>query len=86
MMFSILLVVQPETILTKLSPLLYTIIGITAFVVVIKGLFNGENIKTIIGKFMLCATLAAIAYKPTTFLSFGETILSFVTGFSGYFV
>jgi len=82
----LLMVMKPETILDKLSPLIYTIIGVTAFIVVVKGLLKGESIKIIIGKFMLCATLGAVAYKPVTFLHFGETILSFVTKFSGYFV
>ena len=81
----IILLIQAETILEKLSPLIYTVIGVSAFIIFIKGLFNNENIKTMISKFMLCATLAAMAYQPKGFLFLGNRILDFVSNFSSYF-
>jgi hypothetical protein len=72
-------------ILTKLSPVLYALVGGFGLFVVGNGFIKSENIKIILGKLMLILILVAMVKKPERFGNFGEMIINLITTIVGYF-
>lgn len=78
----IFLTTNPEFLLDKMAPLIYSIMGILGFIVIGKGIYNGDSLKEVAGKIIMIGVVSYMAYTPVVIRNIGATIVNFITSFT----
>jgi hypothetical protein len=73
---------DPDLIITSLSPIIYTVMVILAFITIGKALYNGDGIKSVMGQLALIAFICFVAYKPVVLREFGALLYGIISTFT----
>jgi hypothetical protein len=78
----ILLVISSDVILSRLQPLIYTVVVIASFISLTKAMINNNYSKLHI-QLALCAFVAFAAKAPNTLANIGKFMYGLITSFGG---